>query len=388
MALTVAYNIRHLVNRPGTTLLTALGLALVIVVFVATLMLAAGLEETLRVTGSPYNAMVIRNGAQNEIQSGISRESAAILLADPGVAHDSDGRALATADLVVLLSMKKRSTGEPANVNVRGTSAAALGVREEVTIIEGRAAARGSREVVVGKAVRDGFLGAGIGSRLRLAGTDWDVVGVFDAGKTSFSSEIWGDADVMMPIFRRENFSSVTFKLADPEHFDDVRARLEGDPRLPVKVARESEFYASQSWQLALFIRIVGVFVTVVFSIAAVVGCTITMYAAVAQRSREIGILRALGFARGTVLFSFLTEAALLSLAGALAGIGLASLLTFVTVSTTNFATFAELTFGFRLTWKIAAYGVVFGLIMGITGALLPAVRAARLKVVDAVRGV
>jgi ABC-type antimicrobial peptide transport system permease subunit len=297
-----------------------------------------------------------------------------------------DAAPLGTTDLVVLLAIEKRSNGARVNVNVRGTSKDAERVRREIRIVEGRAPGRGTREVMVGSALKDAFVGVEVGSSLRLAGTDWPVVGIFDAGRSAFSSEVWGDVDIMLPIFRRENFSSVTFRLANPADFERVRNDLEADPRLSIKVSRERSFYASQSKQLALFIRIIGVFVTVIFSVAAVIGCTITMHSSVAQRVREIGILRALGFSRSVILRSFLSEAMIMALLGGIIGILLAWGLSFLSVTTTNFSTFSELTFGFVLTPSIAGMALVFSVVMGFMGAVLPAWQASRKKVLDAIR--
>lgn len=384
--LTFGYSVRQLRGRPAQVVLTVIGIALVVFVFVATLMLAEGLRATLARTGSPDNVVVIRNGAQNEIQSGISREHAAVIASEIEPAKDATGANLVTNDIVVLVSLRKRESGEPSNVTIRGTGKHAFAVRPGVAVVAGRPPTPGTREVMVGSAVHRKFRGTDIGESFRLVGTDWTIVGRFDAGSSAFSSEIWGDADVMMPAFRRERFSSVTFRLRPSSDFSALKSKLENDRRLSVSALRETDFYESQSRQLALFITILGTFISVVFSLGAIIGATITMYGSVANRVREIGVLRALGFSRTAVFSAFSIECLTLALLGGALGIGCASVLTTVSFATTNFATFADLAFGFSLTPRIAAYGLLFALVMGLVGGALPALRAARLRVVDALR--
>ncbi|MGA8031364.1 MAG: ABC transporter permease, partial [Casimicrobiaceae bacterium] len=244
----------------------------------------------------------------------------------------------------------------------------------------------GTSEVIVGRSIATGFGGTDVGETLRFASRDWTIVGVFDAGHTGFDSEIWGDAEQMLQAFRRTTFSSVIFRLADPDRFDSVKATLENDPRLTLEVKREKQFYADQSQALAKFISTLGTGISIIFSIGAVIGAAITMYASVASRTSEIGTLRALGFSRGTILLAFLVEALLLGLIGGIAGLLGASTMQALTISTTNFQTFAEIAFSFTLTPGIVAASLTFALAMGFIGGFLPAVRAARMKIVDALR--
>lgn len=244
----------------------------------------------------------------------------------------------------------------------------------------------GTSEIVTGRAISRGFQGAGLGETLRFAGRDWVVVGVFDAGRSGFDSEIWGDADQMLQAFRRGSYSTLVFRLADASQFDLIKAALESDPRLTVELKPEQRFYAEQSEALATFISILGMSLSVIFSVGAIVGAMITMFAAVASRVGEIGTLRALGFRRGAVLIAFLSEAMLLSLVGGLIGLGAASLMQTVNISTTNFQTFAELAFQFKLTPTIAWQTLAFALFMGVVGGFIPAWRAARMKIVDCLR--
>ena len=385
-AVPFTYIARNLWVRRVTTALTAAGMALVVYVFATVLMMTEGIRATLVATGQPDNVIVLRKGAGAEINSGISRAQADILATLPGIALDGAGRALVSKEPVVLTNLPKRGSGKPSNVTLRGTSAQALALRPQVRLVEGRMFRPGSSEVVAGRAIAGGFQGVAIGSSLRLGGRDWTVVGVFDAGRSGFDSEIWGDAEQLMQAFRRQNWSTVVLKLADADGFEALRKLVEDDPRLTLEAKREERFYAEQSEALANFIRILGTALAIIFSVGAVVGATITLVGAVASRIGEIGTLRALGFRRGAVLAAFLGESLLLALAGGVVGLAAASLMQVVNVSTTNFATFSELAFQFTLTPAIAAQSLVFALGMGFVGGFVPAWRAARLKIVDCLR--
>ncbi len=384
----LSYIARNLWVRRVTTALTALGMALVVYVFATVLMMSEGIRATLVATGQPDNVIVLRKGAGAEINSGIARNQASVIETLPRIATDELGRRLVSKEPVVLNNLPKRDSGKPSNVTVRGTSEAALQLRPQVRIVEGRMFRPGSSEIVTGRSIAHGFQGAGLGETLRFAGRDWTVVGVFDAGRTAFDSEIWGDAEQMMQAFRRQAYSTVVFRLAsaDDESFDKVRSTIDGDVRLTLEAKREVAFYAEQSKALATFIEVLGLVLSVIFSIGAMVGAMITMYAAVASRVAEIGTLRALGFRRRSVLIAFLGESLLLALVGGVIGLGAASFMRHVNVSTTNFQTFSELAFQFVLTPGIAAQAIAFALAMGIVGGVLPAWRASRLKIVDCLR--
>jgi len=381
-----SYILRNLAKRKLTTALTAGGMALVVYVFATVLMLAAGLKETLVSTGQADNVVVIRRGSQTEVQSGVDRSQAAVIESLPEIATGEDGRALVSQETVVLISLPKRETGRPSNVIIRGVMPAGVALRPQVRIVEGRMFRPGSSEIVAGRAVAKGFQGAGVGETMRFASRDWTVVGVFDAGRSGFDSEVWGDAEQMLQAFRRLAFSSVIFRLADAGRYDAVKARLESDPRLTLEAKRETQFYAEQSEALAKFISYLGTTISVIFSIGAIIGAMITMYASVASRTAEIGTLRALGFSRSAILAAFLTEALLLGFVGGVAGLAAAAAMQVVSISTTNFQTFAELAFRFTLTPGIVASSLAFALLMGFVGGFLPAARAARLKIVDALR--
>jgi ABC-type antimicrobial peptide transport system permease subunit len=382
----LAYSLRNLWTRKLTTVLTAGGMALVVFVYAAVLMLDAGLRETLVSTGRDDNIVVTRRSAGTEIQSAVERQQAAVVESQPGIALGPGGTPLVSKETVVLIAQPKRDTGVPTNVTVRGIGAEGLQLRPQVRVVSGRLFRPGSTEIVVGKGVYDRFEGVGLGERLRFGAREWTVVGVFDGGGSAFDSEIWGDGEQMMQSFRRNAFSSVIARLADPGAFDVLKARLEADPRLTVDVKRERAFYEEQSAALSNFISYLGLTLSVIFSIGAMIGAMITMYAAVANRTGEIGTLRALGFRRGAVLAAFLAEALALGLVGWVIGLAFASLMQLVQISTLNWQSFAELAFRFTLTPKIVLQSLAFALAMALAGGVLPAVRAARLKIVDALR--
>lgn len=385
-AIPLSYIARNLWVRRVTTLLTAGGMALVVYVFATVLMMSEGIRATLVATGQPDNVIALRKGAGAEINSGVDRGQAAILESLPGLATDATGAPLITKEPVVLNNLPKRGTGKPSNVTVRGTSASGLQLRPQVQLVEGRMFRPGTSEIVTGRAIATGFQGAGLGETLRFAGRDWTVVGVFDAGRSGFDSEIWGDAEQMLQAFRRNAFSTVVFRLADASQFDKIKAQIEADPRMTVELKPEMQFYAEQSEALAKFISILGTALSVIFSVGAIVGAMITMFAAVASRTGEIGTLRALGFRRGAVLVAFLGESLLLSLVGGLIGLAAASLMQTVNISTTNFQTFSELAFQFKLTASIVWQTLAFALFMGFVGGFIPAWGAARMKIVDCLR--
>jgi len=384
--LPLSYIARNLWVRRVTTLLTAGGMALVVYVFATVLMMSEGIRATLVATGQPDNVMVLRKGAGAEINSGITRAQAAIVASLPGLATDGQGRALLSREPVVLNTLPKRGSGKPSNVTVRGTSDIGLMQRPQGKLHQGRMFTAGPSAIVTGTAVARGFAGAGLGETLRFAGREWRVVGVFDGAGSAFDSEIWGDSEQMMQAFRRQNYSSVVLRLANADGFATLRTRIEDDPRLTLEAKREVRFYAEQSEALATFIRLLGMALSIIFSIGAVVGAMITMFASVAARTGEIGTLRALGFRRSAVLTAFLGEALLLALVGGIMGLGGASLMQSVDISTVNFQTFSELAFRFRLTPAIAVQSIAFALLMGLVGGFIPAWRAARMKIVDCLR--
>jgi ABC-type lipoprotein release transport system permease subunit len=380
------YIARNVSARKLTTLLTAGGMALVVYVFTTVLMLSAGLEKTMVATGRDDNVIVIRRASQTEVQSSVDRPSAAVIESLPQIAAGVDGQKLVSREPVVLINLPKRGSGKPSNVVIRGVTPAGLALRPQVRIVEGRMFTPGTSEIVAGRSIAQGFQHAGLGENLHFAQRDWTVVGLFDAGRSGFDSEVWGDAEQMMQAFRRQTFSAVIFRLIDADAFDAVKTALETDPRLTVEAKRESRFYAEQSEALAKFIDYLGVSISVIFSIGAIIGAMITMYASVASRTGEIGTLRALGFPRAAILAAFMLESLLLGLVGGVVGVVAASFMQALSISTTNFQTFAEVAFSFALTPAIVVAALVFALAMGFVGGFLPAARAARMKIVDALR--
>jgi putative ABC transport system permease protein len=386
MPVPLNYVARNLWVRRLTTVLTAGGMALVVFVFSAVLMLDAGLKATMVASGSNSNVVIIRKGSDTEVQSGIDRDSAAIIETLPQVARGPEGSPLVSREVLVLDSLAKRRTGQRTNVPVRGVSALALQLREQVRLVEGRMFRPGASEVVVGNSVAHDFVGTGVGQSLRFAQREWLIVGRFDAQRTAFDSEIWGDREQLLQAFRRSSYSSLIARLASPRDFDALRAAIDADPRLQLEARRERRYYEDQSRQMSDFIRILGLTLSVIFSLGAIIGAAITMYASVATRTAEIGTLRALGFSRRSILTAFLVESLLLALAGGLAGLAASAALQSVRISTTNFQTFSELAFSFQLTPGVILRSLLFAALMGLAGGLLPAAKAARMGIVDALR--
>jgi ABC-type antimicrobial peptide transport system permease subunit len=384
----LSYTLRSLWSHKLTTLLTVLGITLVVFVFAAVLMLAGGLRQTLVATGSDDNVIAIREASQTEVQSIIGRDQADIVSTFPQIATASDGLPLFTGEIYVLITLAKRASGERDNVVVRGVNDKSMELRPKVTLAEGRMWREGTSEIIAGKSAAATFSGCGPGETVRFGARDWTVVGVFDAQGTAFDSELWGDIDQMMDAFRRPVYSSLTFRLNDPDDFEAVVGKVESDRRLPLEVYREKQYYDNQSKFMSGFIVWLGGSASVLFGLAAIVGAAITMYAAVARRTREIGTLRALGFSRGSILRAYLLEAVIISLAGAILGLVAASFLGFARISMTNWSSFSSLAFNFHLSgWTIIS-SLIFALIMGLIGGFFPAVRAARKKIVDALRAV
>ncbi len=388
MMIPFSYNVKNLWTRRLTTVLTVSSMALVVFVFAAILMLAEGLKKTLVKTGSYENVVVIRKGSVTEVQSGIEREKAMLLETQPEVAPGSNGQALVAKEMVVLIALPKRGTDKLSNVVIRGISESSVQLRPQVKIISGRLPSKGSSEIIAGTSIAKKFKGGGIGETIRFGMRDWNIVGVFDAGNTGFSSEIWGDVDQLMQAFKRPVYSSVIFKFNNSKDFDEFQKRIEKDPRLNLEAMRETVYYEKQSEMMAKFLRILGISLTAIFSLGAIIGAMITMYAAVSNRVNEIGTMRALGFSRRSILTAFLIESVLFGFSGGCIGLFFASFLQLFTISTVNFQTFSELAFSFTITFEIVCMAMLFAVIMGFVGGILPAIRAAKMKIVDSLRAV
>jgi ABC-type lipoprotein release transport system permease subunit len=386
MGLITNYNLRSMVIRKGTAAMTAGGIAMVVAVFVMTLAIAQGFRSTLVASGSPGNAIVLRKSATAETVSAVQRSDVPIIESLPQVARGAGGRPLSSPELVTIIALPRVTDNQPANVPVRGVGAQAFEVRETLKFSEGRRFTPGTREINAGKLAIGRFKGLTVGSDVKFGSNVWHVVGVFTADDAAFESEVWGDIDVMMPAFQRNGYQSVTVKLADASMFDSFKAAVEGDPRLYLQPQRELDYYAEQSRAMTTVIRVFGTFVTLILSIGAMFGAMNTMYAAVAYRTREIGTLRALGFSGFRIVTAFLAESIALAMVGGVIGCILALPVHGLSTGTTNFSSFTEVAFKFRITPALMIGGVIFSAVMGAVGGLLPAIRAARIPVARALR--
>ena len=389
MRIPVRYILRSSSSRRLTTIFTVFGIALVVFVFAAVLMMAHGVQQTLRSTGSDDNVTVVRKAAMSEIMSIIDREAAGIVTNMPQVARAADGRPFSSKEVVVIINLGKLGSAGISNVTVRGIEEAAFQLRPKVRIVQGRMFEWGAREIIVGAGITKRFVGAQLGEKIKFGGDLWSVVGIFDSDGSGFDSEIWGDIHQVADAFKRTSFSTVTFRLKNPDDLGEVVTAFEADNRLQYFAPkREKKFFEEQSEMMAKFIRILGVFITIIFSTGATIGAMITMYGAVANRTVEIGTLRALGFHRRSILLAFLAESLAVSLMGGLVGLALASVLQLFTISTLNFGSFSELAFSFAMSPSIIASSLGFSLLMGLLGGFLPAFRASRLNIIQALRAV
>ena len=387
MAIPFVYNVRNVVQRPLSTLATGWGIAMVVTILVGAFALASGFQAALVGTGSPANAIVLRTGADSEISSGIGREAANVLKALPDVAAGPDGRPLASAEMVVLTNLERVGQKGSSNIPIRGIDPSAFALRNQVKVVEGRMFAPGTDELIVGQRIARRFAGLRIGDRVTFGQRTFTVVGHFTAAGSAFESEIWGDNAVLMPAFdRTDAFQSVTFRIRDPAGFAALKKRLEADPRLGVQVKTERAFYSEQSQMLGNMIRVAGVVITLIMGIGAIFGAMNTMYAAVSQRTREIAVLSTLGFSKFSIMVSFLIESVLLALVGGVIGCLLALPINGITTSTTNWSSFSEVAFAFRVTPLGLGLGMLFAAAMGFVGGLLPARKAASQSLAQSLR--
>ncbi|HVQ77296.1 MAG TPA: ABC transporter permease [Candidatus Binatia bacterium] len=376
--------------RLGTSLVVVVGIAGVVGVFVSVLAMSEGFRHTLASTGRPNRVIMLRAGSDSELSSGVARDQATLLGALPGVARDAAGRPLASAELVVMVDLPRRGESDPNNVPFRGVQPAALAIRDEVVLVEGRPFARGVREVIVGRKASQQFAGLTVGARIGFRDSDWTVVGIFETGGDVHESEIWADAEVAMSAFRRPGYQSVTATLADASDAG-IAAFTESvrrDRRLSITVVREPEYYARQAQVLTRLIDVLGYTVAAFMAVGATFGALNCMYAAIASRQVEIATLRAIGFGSAPVVVSVMIEAVALALLGGLLGGALAYLYCDGTsLSTLNFSTFSQVAFNLRVTPDLLVRGVAWALVIGLAGGLLPALRAARVPVTVALRG-
>ena len=387
MAIPLRYNVRSVLRRPIGTFTTALGIGLTIAILIAALALAEGFRSTLVSAGSPKNVLVLRKGADSEISSGVGIDATNIIRSSPDVATGPDGRPLCSPEMVVISNQKRIGQPGSSNVLLRGVDLAAVGVRTTPTIVDGRMFTPGTDEVVVGRKIASRFEQCKIGDVLMFQKRPFKVVGHFAAGGSGFESEIWGDSKVLMPVMNREGaFQVVTFRMKDPSRFPAIKKLLEEDPRLGVQVEREDQFFAEQSAALTGLLRTVGIFITVIMSIGALFGAANTMFASVGSRTREIATLLVLGFRPWSVMLSFVIESVIIALIGGAIGCLIALPINGLTTSTTNFSSFAEVAFSFRVTPGSLLTGMIFAGVMGALGGFLPALGAARQSLASALR--
>ena len=390
MAIPIIYNIRNLWVRKVSTLLTVAGIALATGVLLVVLMLVSGLRYALIESGSAENAILLRKSAQSETMSGIGREAADIIKTSPEIASGRDGSPLVTTETVVGVNLLRRGqegARSGSNVTVRGITPASLALREKVSIVEGRAPTPGLPEILAGLSASKGFQNCEVGGVIPMSGIDWTVVGIFEADGTSFESELWGDNDLLINAFGRQaGFSSLTLALDPDADIEAMQARFDEDPRVNVEVQRERAYYEGSALPLTMLLSILGSVLVILFSLGAVLGAMVTMFAFVGSRTKEIGTLRALGFRRRSILTCFLIESVLLALAGGILACVPALFVQQLTFSTTNFSSFTDLTWHFRATPGILISGLVFAVVMGALGGLIPAVRAALIPITSALR--
>jgi len=385
MAIPLKYNLRNLVRRRVNSLMTVFTIALVVAVFLAVMSLANGLNAALVSTGAPANAIVMRESAQSEVQSLVTKDAYQVIQTIPGIARDSSGKPIVSAEVTVLVNLPRRQTGQPSNVTVRGVSPAGFSLRPQLKLVDGKMFRPGVGEAIVSRRIADRFASTGLGDQIKLGRRDWTVVGIFEAGNTAFDSEIWSDVNEVMDAFDRSDYSSVLVKSADGFTPTQICDRISGEQRLKLEAKPEIRYYEEQT-TAAGPIRALGMFVAVILGIGACFGGMNTMYAAVAARTREIGTLRALGFSKGSILTSFVIESLILAIVGGALGCLLALPVNGVTTGTTNFRTFSELAFSFQLSTELIVTALIFAVIMGFLGGLLPARSASRLPITTALR--
>jgi putative ABC transport system permease protein len=387
MAIPIIYNLRSVRARWASAIVAVLGIAGTVGVFVAMLALARGVRATLVSSGSAENAIIRRAGSTAELDGAVGLDQVRVIQDAPGIAR-AGTEPLMSPEVVVVASFPLRTTGTDANVQVRGLSANVLAVRKNVHISQGRFFEPGLAELVVGRNVADSYQGLGLGDTVRFGGGTWKVVGVFDSGGSAFDSEIWSDARVLNQVYKRPEgvFQSVTVRLSSVPALGELRDSLTADPRMTVQVDREIDYYEKQSRALTTLITVLGSLIAAVMGIGAVFGALNTMYSAVAERSREIATMRAIGFGSGSIVISFVFEALLIALIGGLLGCVAVLPLNGLTTGTMNWQTFSHLAFAFRVSPVLLAIGILFALLMGLLGGVPPAIRAARRPIALALR--
>ena len=382
-----SYNLRTIPERRGAAFTSAIGIAGVVGVLVGVLAIAEGFRLAMTASGSKDIAVVMRTGSDSEMTSGLSRDETRLISDAPGVARDGD-TPLTSAELFVIINLPKRSTGLDANVPLRGVEMTAVKVRDDIKIVHGEMFESGKNEIIVGAGAARAFAGLDLNKEISIGQNTWKIAGIFTAGGGVAESEIWTDAAVLQPAYKREDsFQSVYARLSSAGSFTEFRDALTSNPQLKVKVLRLSDFYAEQSEMLTKFITTIGVFIASMMALGALFGALNTMYSAIASRTREIATLRAMGFSSGPVVISVIVESLAVSLIGGAIGSGIAYLaFNGYEASTLNWATFSQVTFKFAVTKGLLIQAIIWASVIGIIGGLFPAVRAARLPIASALR--
>lgn len=385
MALPLKYNIRNIVVRKGSTLATAFTIGLTVAVFLMVMALARGIDLTLSSSGEPLNLIVLREGSTAELNSSLTRENFNDLMYLDGVAREND-KPLAAGELVTLIYKARKGMSQGSNVTVRGVGPMSFRLHSGFQTVAGRTFQPGMTEAVVSKRIAERFQGLDVGDKFRIQTTDYTVVGLFDSAGKAFESEIWVDINSLASTTKRENYSTVLMRVKDQNALTALAKRITDDPKLHLKAVSERVFYEDQQGTASQALKYLAGFISFIMAVGAGFAGMNTMYAAVARRTREIGTLRVLGFSRISILIAFLLESASIALIGAGIGILLALPLNFVSTGTSNWVTFSEIAFNFRVTLDLMVWALIFGAVIGLVGSFLPSIRASRFKIVDALR--
>jgi putative ABC transport system permease protein len=386
MALPVKYNFRNLTVRKATTLTTAVSIGMTVGVFLLVMALARGIDLTLANSGEPLNMMVLRNGSTSEFMSDVTSDNLNQLMYLDGVAREND-QPMVAPELLSLIYRARKGMTQGSNITIRGTGPMSTKLRSGFQISAGRMFKPGLNEAIVSRRIADRFQGMGIGDGFRVQATDYTVVGLFDAGGKAFESEIWVDVNALRSTMKRDNYSIVLLRLNDEAALAPLSKLISDDQRLQLDGVSERTFYEKQQGAASGVLKALGIFIALIMAIGAAFAGMNTMYAAVANRTAEIGTLRVLGFSRLSILVSFVLEGVAIAALGGAIGILLALPLDFVQTGTSNFNTFSEIAFNFRVTPDLMVSALLFGAGIGLFGSLLPSIRASRFKIVDALRG-
>jgi putative ABC transport system permease protein len=385
MPLPLKYNVRNLTVRKGTTLATAASIGLTVAVFLMVMALARGIDETLATSGEPLNLVVVRNGSTAELTSDVGREAVEAIKFLDGVARDGE-TPLAAPELITLIYRARKGQAQGANVTIRGVGPMSMRLRSGFELVRGRMFEPGLAEAIVSTRIADRFQAFDVGDKFRIQGTDYTVVGLFEAGGKAFESEVWVDANSLASATKRDSYTSLLVRVADSSAMAPLARRISDDKRLQLKAVPERTWYEDQQGASSGAIKALGVFIAIIMAVGAGFAGMNTMYAAVSNRTREIGTLRVLGFGRASILAAFVLESVAIALVGVAFGVLLALPLNLVSTGTSNFQTFSEIAFNFRVTPDLVVAALVFGAGIGLFGSLLPSIRASRFKIVDALR--